>query len=61
MGAFAIESLVSLKGPGSVIDLYIEMGNRSTFDAAFKTVYGEEWKVALPILAKTVYARWRNK
>jgi hypothetical protein len=56
LGAYAIETLVAVKGQQSIIDLYGQMATRIGFEAAFNSVFGVEWKVALPILAKTVYA-----
>jgi hypothetical protein len=60
MGAYAIESLVSLKGQQSLIDIYAQMSTQVGFETAFLNVYGTEWKVALPILAKTVQANMRG-
>jgi hypothetical protein len=51
-----IESLVALKGPDVMLDMYVEMGKGLTFDQAFSNLFGVEWSYAIPILAKTIYA-----
>lgn len=56
MGSLIIEALVALKGQDSIIEIYAQMGNRLTFNQAFKMVYGVEWSYAIPILAKTIHA-----
>lgn len=56
IGSRIIEALVALKGPGTLIDMYAEMGKRLSFEQAFKNVYGVDWSYALPILAKSTYA-----
>jgi len=55
-----IEALVALKGPDTLIGMYEEMGNKLSFDQAFKNLYGVEWSYAIPILAKTVYANLKE-
>jgi hypothetical protein len=60
LGAYIIEALVALKGPDTLIEMYAQMGNRITFDQAFKNTYGSEWDTAIPILAKAVYANLKG-
>jgi hypothetical protein len=60
LGAYIIEALVALKGPDTLIEMYAQMGNRITFDQAFKNTYGAEWATAIPILAKAVYANLKG-
>jgi hypothetical protein len=55
-----IEALVALKGPDVTIDIYEQMGNRLTFEQAFKNTFGVDWNYALPILAKTIYANLKR-
>jgi hypothetical protein len=55
-----IEALVALKGPDTLIGMYEEMGNKLSFDQAFKNLYGVEWSYAIPILAKTVYTNLKE-
>ncbi len=56
LGSWVIESLVSLKGPDVMLDMYVDMGKGLTFDQAFSNLFGVEWSYAIPILAKTIYA-----
>jgi len=56
LGSRFIETLVALKGPDALIEMYGQMGKQLSFELAFKNVYGVEWSYALPILAKTTYA-----
>ncbi len=56
LGSWVIESLVALKGPDVMLDMYVEMGKGLTFDQAFSNLFGVEWSYAIPILAKTIYA-----
>ena len=60
MGSLVIEALVSLKGQDSILDIYAQMGNKLTFNQAFKAVYGVEWSYAIPILAKTIHANLKG-
>ena len=60
LGSRFIETLVALKGPDTLIDMYAQMGKQLTFEQAFKNVYGVEWSYALPILAKTTYANLKE-
>jgi hypothetical protein len=60
MGSLVIEALVSLKGQDSILEIYAQMGNKLTFNQAFKAVYGVEWSYAIPILAKTIHANLKG-
>jgi hypothetical protein len=61
LGAYAIESLVAIKDQQSIIDIYNLMSAKTGFESAFSKIYGLEWKSALPMLAKTIYANIRGK
>lgn len=56
LGSLVIESLVALKGPDTLIEMYAQMGERNSFDQAFRNTFGVEWSYAIPILARTIYA-----
>ena len=56
LGSYVVESLVAIKGPGILIDMYAEMSKQISFDQAFKNIFGVEWNDAIPILAKSIYA-----
>jgi hypothetical protein len=60
LGSTAIEILVALNGPDSILALYEAMSTRLSFAQAFEKVYGIAWKDAIPILAKTIYANNNN-
>jgi hypothetical protein len=61
LGAYAIESLVAVKDQQSIIDIYSQMSAKTGFESAFSKIYGVEWKSALPVLAKTIYANIKGK
>ena len=54
LGYLTLECLVALKGIDSPMQLIVEVSNWSSFEAAFKKIYGIEWKDASPLLAKAV-------
>jgi hypothetical protein len=56
LGLLVSECLAAVGGQQSLIGMYEEVSTGISFDAAFKKLYGTEWKVAIPILAKTIYA-----
>ena len=39
---------------GAPMQLIVEVSNGMSFEAAFKKIYGIDWKVASPLLAKAV-------
>jgi len=61
LGAYGIETLVALKGQGSIINLYSELATGIGFNSSFKNVYGIEPEKALTQVAKAVYANNINK
>jgi len=60
LASHAIEALVAIKGPDTLIEMYAQMSTRISFDQAFKNTYGVDWNYAIPILAKTIYANLRG-
>ena len=61
LGSVIIESLVALTSPESIVALYELIGTRIGFETAFKSVYGIEWKQAIPILAETTFLNLQGK
>ena len=61
LGSAIAEVLVAVKGPDSLVAMYEVMATQIGFQAAFKKVYGIEWKEAIPIIARTVHAIANNK
>jgi hypothetical protein len=61
LGSRIIETLVALKGPGSIIDFYKLMGQGKGFEYSFDNVFGIAYKDAVPIIAKTVADNWKTK
>jgi hypothetical protein len=56
VGSVIVEALVAIKGQDPMIGMYEEMATGIGFDAAFKKLFGIEWKEAIPILAKAISA-----
>ncbi len=61
LGARIVETLVSLKGPESIISFYKLMGEGKGFEYSFKNVYGANYRDVVPIIAKTVADNWKDK
>jgi hypothetical protein len=55
-----IEILVSLKGNGSIADVYSYMAQNHTFDDAFQHVFGISYSKAIPIISKIVTDQFGN-
>ena len=54
IGLMAIEILVNIKGPGTIMKLYEDVGRGQTFVNAFKQEYGIAWSEACPIIASAI-------
>ena len=61
LGARIIETLVAIKGPGSIIDFYKFMGEGKGFESSFKTAYGINYQDAIPVIAKSIADNWVTK
>jgi hypothetical protein len=61
LGARIVETLVSLKGPESILSFYKLMGEGKGFEYSFKNVYRVNYQDAVPIIAKTVADIWKSK
>jgi len=61
LGSLLIESLVSITSPESIMKIFDELATKIGFAAAFKNVYGIEWRAAIPILSEAVYLNLQGK
>jgi hypothetical protein len=61
LGARIIETLVSIKGPESIMSFYQSMGEKKGFETSFKNTFGANYQDVIPIIAKSVAENWKNK
>jgi hypothetical protein len=54
IGLMAVEILVNLKSPASIMKLYEDVGKGQTFVSAFKQEFGITWSEACPIIATAI-------
>jgi hypothetical protein len=60
MSARTVEILVALKGPESVNKLIEYMASGNTFEKAFEYIYGINYELAKPIIAKIIVDQFEN-
>jgi hypothetical protein len=49
-----VETLVSIKGPASTMEVWKQCGSGMKFPDAFEKVYGISFEKALPIISKAI-------
>ena len=54
LGSMLIETLTSIKGPGSTMELWKQCGAGMSFKDAFEKVYGTPFDKALPAISKAI-------
>ncbi len=61
LGARIIETLISLKGPETILNFYKIMGEGKGFEYSFKSVFGANYQDVVPVIAKTISENWKSK
>lgn len=54
LGSLVVETLVAIGGHNSILEIHKELGTGIGWNAAFKNTFGVDWKLAYPVIAKSV-------